>query len=445
MATTEEAEEAALQRIAGAAAGGQQSLDLAGLGLVSLPEALRGLTALRELDLSGNRLTSLPEWLGELTRLRELDLRGNGLVVLPESMAELRELTRIDLAGNLLIEIPPWVGGLNLAALELDGNPHLFVPPPKTVAQGTDSVLAYLRRLQPAAPSRRRFAALRPRSAAVAAAGDPQDAPRARVAPVTGRHLVFSAVGALAVCAVVVLAAAGNHAAAPVRKGAPRAGSSLNALTLPRALSQSTTTAGAASTAAAGASATSGTPTPSAAPTQSASGAAVPAASATVVHAAHTSAAAKPPVSHTTTAAAAPPPSGPVQVSKPSATGPVYGFDGLCLDDQYSDNNDYATVDVYSCNGTGAQQWSWSQSDSTLQVLGKCLDVAGGQSADGTKIDVFDCNGTGAQVFVPRSDGSLYNPQSGKCLDDPDFSSTPGTALQIWDCNGGSNQQWALP
>ena len=49
---------------------------------------------------------------------------------------------------------------------------------------------------------------------------------------------------------------------------------------------------------------------------------------------------------------------------------------------------------------------------------GRRLAVAAavGVPADGTTVDLHDCNGTAAQVFIPQSNGSLYNPQSGKCL-----------------------------
>jgi hypothetical protein len=43
---------------------------------------------------------------------------------------------------------------------------------------------------------------------------------------------------------------------------------------------------------------------------------------------------------------------------------------------------------------------------------------------------------------VPRSDGSLYNPQSGRCLDDPAGNTASGTQLQIYDCNGLWTQVW---
>lgn len=125
--------------------------------------------------------------------------------------------------------------------------------------------------------------------------------------------------------------------------------------------------------------------------------------------------------------------------------GAITGYGGLCLDDRSASTANYNPVQVYSCNGTGAQQWTVVQAGSTLHVLGKCLDIAGGGTANGTAVDLYDCNNTGAQVWIPRSDGSLYNPQSNKCLDDTGWSTTPGTQVEIWDCTGGGNQKWALP
>jgi Ricin-type beta-trefoil lectin domain/Glycosyl hydrolases family 16 len=131
-----------------------------------------------------------------------------------------------------------------------------------------------------------------------------------------------------------------------------------------------------------------------------------------------------------------PPPTG--------STGPITGYDGLCVDVRGASSADFTPVQVYTCNGTSAQQWTVVAAGSTLHALGKCLDVNGGGTADGTKVDLYDCNSTAAQVFIPQSNGSLYNPQSGKCLDDTGYGGS-GTQLQIWDCSGNSNQHWTLP
>jgi hypothetical protein len=127
------------------------------------------------------------------------------------------------------------------------------------------------------------------------------------------------------------------------------------------------------------------------------------------------------------------------------ATGQVVGYGGLCLDVRGANSADFTPVQVYTCNQTPAQQWTVVQAGSTLHALGKCLDINGGGTADGTTVDLYTCNNTAAQVFIPQSNGSLYNPQSGKCLDDTGWSTTPGTQVQIWDCTGNANQHWSLP
>ncbi|MFD0632740.1 ricin-type beta-trefoil lectin domain protein [Catenulispora yoronensis] len=143
---------------------------------------------------------------------------------------------------------------------------------------------------------------------------------------------------------------------------------------------------------------------------------------------------------YTTNGGSTPPP-------PPPGAGPIHSGVGsnICLDDRSSSTANYNPVQIYTCNGTAAQQWSVVQAGSTLHVLGKCLDVYAAGTANGTKVDLYDCNGTGSQVFVPQSNGSLLNPQSGRCLDVPGATTTSGTQVQIWDCNGTNAQKWTLP
>jgi chitinase len=130
-----------------------------------------------------------------------------------------------------------------------------------------------------------------------------------------------------------------------------------------------------------------------------------------------------------------PPPTG--------TTGPVTGYESLCLDDRSASTANFNPIQVYTCNGTSAQQWT-VESNSTLQVLGKCLDVNAAGTANGTLVDLYDCNGTAAQVWQHQSNGELLNPNSGKCLDDTGYGGS-GTQVQIWTCADTSNQQWNVP
>ncbi|MEZ0093548.1 phosphatidylinositol-specific phospholipase C domain-containing protein [Streptacidiphilus sp. EB129] len=128
-----------------------------------------------------------------------------------------------------------------------------------------------------------------------------------------------------------------------------------------------------------------------------------------------------------------------------SPTGPVgSGMAGKCLDDWQGSSAAGAAVDLYSCNGTPAQQWR-ADIDGTLRTNGLCLDVTGQGTGAGTQVELWTCNGGSNQQWAPGPGGSLVGVQSGLCLDDPSSSVTDGTRLQIWTCNGTAAQRWTLP
>ena len=120
----------------------------------------------------------------------------------------------------------------------------------------------------------------------------------------------------------------------------------------------------------------------------------------------------------------------------------ITGPGGKCVDVAGDDTGgNGAAVQLWDCQ-SGAVDQHWTATGGTLRTLGRCLDVSGGATSSGTGVQLWDCNGSGAQQWQPRSDGSVYNPQSGRCLDDPNGSTANGARLQIWDCNGSGAQRW---
>jgi glucosylceramidase len=126
------------------------------------------------------------------------------------------------------------------------------------------------------------------------------------------------------------------------------------------------------------------------------------------------------------------------------STGPVTGLAGKCVDVAGAGSADGTAVQLYSCNGTGAQQWTRG-TDGTLRALGKCLDVSGGSTSDGSRVQLWTCNGSGAQQWTWTAGRDLVNPQANKCLDVTGNNSADGTPLQIWSCTGAANQKWNVP
>ncbi|GIF66013.1 hydrolase [Asanoa ishikariensis] len=126
----------------------------------------------------------------------------------------------------------------------------------------------------------------------------------------------------------------------------------------------------------------------------------------------------------------------------PTGGGRITGIGGKCVDVAGAATANGTAVQLWDCNGTGAQTWTWA-TDGSVRALGKCLDVPSGSTANGAKLQLWDCNGSGAQRWTFSGANDIVNPQSNKCLDATGASSANGTRLQIWDCGGGANQKWS--
>ena len=64
-----------------------------------------------------------------------------------------------------------------------------------------------------------------------------------------------------------------------------------------------------------------------------------------------------------------------------------------------------AAIQLYTCNGTGAQKWSYNSSshDIVNTAANKCLDATGQSSADGTRLQIWTCTGTSNQKWTVNS------------------------------------------
>ena len=128
---------------------------------------------------------------------------------------------------------------------------------------------------------------------------------------------------------------------------------------------------------------------------------------------------------------------------------------GKCLNDVGNKSADGTQADIWTCNGSTAQQWTYVK-DGTLRIHGKCLIPPGGSPASGAKVVLAACTGSPAQEWwltYPRSISpslgaipiTLFNPASGMCLSDTGWSTANGTRVVVGSCNGFKNQAWTLP
>ncbi|WP_081680868.1 glycoside hydrolase family 3 C-terminal domain-containing protein [Cellulomonas sp. URHD0024] len=116
---------------------------------------------------------------------------------------------------------------------------------------------------------------------------------------------------------------------------------------------------------------------------------------------------------------------------------------GRCVDVPGANAVNGAAVQLYDCNGTGAQQFTATASNQ-LTVLGKCLDVSGGSTADGSAAIIGDCaTGGTSQQWTVNADGTVVGVPSGRCLEATSHGTANGTKLRIATCTGATNQKWA--
>jgi hypothetical protein len=122
----------------------------------------------------------------------------------------------------------------------------------------------------------------------------------------------------------------------------------------------------------------------------------------------------------------------------------IAGPGGKCVDVSGDDTGSNGTaVQLWDCQTSSADQhWTWT--GTALTTIGRCLDVTSGGTANGSLLQLYDCNGTGAQQWTQQANGSLKNPQSGRCVDSPAGATANGTRLQIYDCNGTGAQTFTV-
>ena len=121
---------------------------------------------------------------------------------------------------------------------------------------------------------------------------------------------------------------------------------------------------------------------------------------------------------------------------------PITGDHGKCLDNFGSATANGNKVDIWTCNGTVAQQWTFI--NGALSVQGKCLDDSS-QGGAGAKLVIWTCNGHAAQTWTHRSNSEYVLKLNGLCLTDPSGSATNGTQVVIRKCANFADQHWIGP
>ncbi|MFI0719788.1 LamG-like jellyroll fold domain-containing protein [Streptomyces sp. NPDC021224] len=136
--------------------------------------------------------------------------------------------------------------------------------------------------------------------------------------------------------------------------------------------------------------------------------------------------------------------------ARPAATpsGPLASkVPGVCADDPSGATANGTKVQVYTCNGSPAQNWT-AYPDGTLHPGSHakiCVDVASAGTTAGSLVQLDACSTSAAQQWQVLDDGQVKNAHSGLCLADPGSTTTLGTQLALAACDNGTAVTWSIP
>ena len=131
---------------------------------------------------------------------------------------------------------------------------------------------------------------------------------------------------------------------------------------------------------------------------------------------------------------------------------------GTCLDIAGASMKNGTNVRLYASNGTAAQRFRLEEVDSErvapegtftfVSALNsvKVIDVYGGLTRNGANVQLYSSNGTAAQQYSLTYLGEgwykILNVKAGKALDIAGGSRKSGTNIQLYTDNGTNAQKW---
>jgi hypothetical protein len=119
---------------------------------------------------------------------------------------------------------------------------------------------------------------------------------------------------------------------------------------------------------------------------------------------------------------------------------------GLCLTDPGSATRSGTVPKMGTCHVKPYEQWTLPAQPVLTSVVGSCADDHFSEGNNGAVVDMFLCNGTQGQKWSFRTDGTIRPGLYGsKCVTVRGKPGAVGTKLVLWACSaGGGGQRWTV-
>jgi hypothetical protein len=135
----------------------------------------------------------------------------------------------------------------------------------------------------------------------------------------------------------------------------------------------------------------------------------------------------------------------PFSSSAGSTSGTIVGENsGSCLGDTGGSTTLKTTADIYTCNGSSAQNWSVESNGTLVDGNGLCLSVTGSSTAPKATADIYTCNGSAPEQWTVESGGTIVNDNSGLCLSVSGGATANDSTADIYTCNGSASEYWTV-
>ena len=122
----------------------------------------------------------------------------------------------------------------------------------------------------------------------------------------------------------------------------------------------------------------------------------------------------------------------------------VGALSGKCLSVTGGSTAPGAAADIYTCNGSGSENWTVESGGAIVGGLsGDCLQVAGGSTSSYAGVDIEPCNGAADQQWTVTPSGTIVGVQSGLCLSVLGGSTANNATADIYTCNGSGSESWS--
>lgn len=126
--------------------------------------------------------------------------------------------------------------------------------------------------------------------------------------------------------------------------------------------------------------------------------------------------------------------------------------DKMVMDIQGASAANKASVQLYSSNGSNAQQFRFTEVGNGVYTIqnvgsGKVIDLAGGKGGNKVPVQQYSSNGTAAQQWSVIANGNGYvfvSAKTAKAIDIPSGNAVIRAKLQTYTYNGTAAQQWSV-